>query len=100
MKSLFTVIKDDHYSGILTVLDYESTFDSYFTEDFPGTILVDTAIKTGISEYRFLEIKNNKVGYIIPKDTLVDKANSILRKYPDYVRSSALNRNQISRILN
>ena len=88
---------------IITLLDYElklsDVLKSINLSSLEGEIiLIDTALVSGINEYRFIESKVNEKGYLdlneyryidVDRDVL-EIANSIIRDNPSKLNNSIL----------
>ena len=107
-------INDSEYLGILTIIDYEVPVVNYlekikFAHKGNATkILVDFALKVGLSSYRFVEFYISEADtiiydsneYVHPSDKLFKLANSYIRELKEYFFNSILLSNEQEMILN
>ena len=99
----YTPVGSCNYAGIISILDYETTLKGCLSEFYlPNPtrkpVLVDTALKTGLSDKRFLTFivsSDRSICYgtakivKVPK-TIENLANSILSTERDSVLHSVL----------
>ena len=100
---LINDVNTDEFRKIITLLDYEmkisDVLKSINLSSLEGEIiLIDTALVSGINEYRFIESKVNEKGYLdlneyryidVDRDVL-EIANSIIRDNPSKLNNSIL----------
>ena len=111
---MYNSITDDVYVGIITVLDYEMQMRTcvadvlYELRGHAGCkVIMDLALKVGLSRYRFVEynitsdgqIAWNSNRYVIPNQKIEGLANSFIRKRPKILENSMLSRSEQRRIL-
>ena len=111
---MYNPITDDVYVGIITVLDYEMQMRTCVADvlhELRGhagcKVIVDLALKVGLSKYRFVEynishdgqIDWNSSRYVIPNQKIEGLANSFIRKRPKMLENSMLSRSERRRIL-
>lgn len=104
-KVVYNPIKDKNYIGIVTILDYETSVRKCLSSILVGTqnkvgrkVLVDLALKVGITKYRFVvfditddgKILWNSSKYITPCEDIVKLANSFIRQKSDILSNSML----------
>lgn len=104
-KVVYNSIMDKNYIGIVTVLDYETSIRKCLSSILVGTqnrmerkVIVDLALRVGVSKYRFVvyDITNNgKIlwnsgKYITPCEDIVKLANSFIRQKSDILSNSML----------
>lgn len=95
------------YQKIITLLDYKKRISSCLKKvkmppSVKGKVLVDTVLVSGMNSYRFLEVEVNLNGnlnlnnysYIVPSNTLLSKANSIINREPVWLNNSILTSSQ------
>ncbi len=100
---LINDIKAIEFKKIITLLDYEiklsDILKSINLSSLEGkTILIDTALVSGMNKYRFIESKVNDKGYLnineyryIDVDLdILEFANSIIRDNPSKLNNSIL----------
>lgn len=102
------------YNYIITLLDYRIPISKYIkhiklSKDISkGVFLIDTALCSGINEYRFIlyepsksdELINDKISYVEVSPYLENVANSILKGNEIYVKNSILPNDTILRLIN
>jgi len=105
-------IDTPEYFALLSLLDYRQSISEYLkkiqSKDAAGkTILIDTALVSGINEYRFIVLSVDKQGildlnslrYVQPSNEVVKQSNKILSKFKEYVQHSVLSSKQANSIL-
>ncbi len=108
-------LKNSKYIALITVMHYEiylSKFLKQVTFEFSVNderlILLDTALKTGISKYRFVEFIVDSTGkinvdnykYVLPDPVLEYKANKLLNQKKEIVKHSMLTNSEKEYIIN
>ena len=101
------------YDAIITLLDYEMQISACLKSiKMPpgkmGKLLIDTALCSGMNEYRFIEvflnddgtIDLNKYNYVNVDDGTLKKANGIIKEQPIFLKNSVLTKSQIEKLLN
>jgi hypothetical protein len=111
---MYNPITDDDYIGIITILDYEARMRKCMTDALNYIhgqtgckVIVDLALKVGLSKYRFVEynishdgqIAWNSNRYVTPSKQTVDLADSFIRKRRQILEHSMLSRSERRRIL-
>lgn len=101
----YNQITDKDYIGIVTILDYETSVRKCLSNILICTknrierkVIVDLALKVGISKYRFVvyditdngQILWNSSEYITPCDRIVDLANYFIKQRSDILSHSML----------
>lgn len=104
-KLIYNQIADEHYLGIVTMLDYETSLRKCLTDISIAVdgrterkVIVDLALKTGLNKYRFVSYSVNDIGkilwsssaYISPCAKIVTIANSIIKQKPEILSNSML----------
>ena len=105
-------IDTPEYFALLSLLDYRQSISEYLkkiqSKDAAGkTILIDTALVSGINEYRFIVLSVDKQGildlnslrYVQPNNEIVKKSNKVLSEFKEYVQHSVLSSKQANSIL-
>lgn len=107
MKIMYHKIADHDFLGIVTILDYETAVKECLSElvlcvqDYSQRkIIVDLALKVGISKYRFVEYKVTDDGkiainssrYITPSSEITQIANGIIGKRKELLSNSMLSK--------
>ena len=92
-KAICNEIEDKNYIGIITVLDYETSVRKCLSDISieiqnrnERRVIVNLALKVGINKYRFVvydvtddgKIRWDSGEYIVPCDSIVEMANSII----------------------
>ena len=109
----FHEIDNPEIYGVLSIMDYEATVRSILehitfpSSDHERSIVVDLALKSGMNEYRFLQVELSKSGKVIwernayykASSTIEQCANSFLIEHAEFVRNSVLPDKTIERIL-
>ena len=107
-------INDSEYLGIVTIIDYRVSVKKYLMNKkfkYKGKsskILVDLAMKIGLSPYRFVEFQMSEFNTIIPDtgdysnptEEVVKLANGYVRELKDFFPGSLLASNHQEMILN
>ena len=107
-------IDDSEYLGIVTIIGYRVSTTNYLKNKkfkYKGKsskILVDLAMKLGLSEYRFVEYylsESNTIipetgDYAYPSEDLIKLANGYVRELKDFFPASFLASNEQEIILN
>ncbi|AWX70409.1 hypothetical protein DP067_03580 [Mycoplasmopsis anatis] len=109
---LINNLKMDSFDVIITLLDYRIQISEYLMsiKIFPtGTkrILIDTALCSGINEYRFIEVElknDDKIdldcySYVVVNDDIIKKANEILKYQTVFLDNCVLTKSQIKKIV-
>lgn len=101
-------LQNSKYSHIVTLLNYEISISNYLKEikdkfnyNNDSQVLIDTALISGMNEYRFIELTDNinYLNYIQPDNETIQNANKILSKFKNNLKNSILSSNQSSSIL-
>lgn len=111
-KYCFNKIDTQEYFALLSLLDYRQSISEYLKEirlkNAAGKrVLIDTALVSGINEYRFIVLRTdnqgvldlNSIRYVEPNDEVVKKSNKVLSDFKEYVQHSALSSKQVNLIL-
>ena len=112
MKSyLINDLEKGGFDTIITLLDYQTQISSCLKNIriFPNKtkkLLIDTALCSGMNQYRFIETTLNEDGainlthynYITVDNDVLEKANEILKYQPAFLRNSVLTESQIKKI--
>lgn len=106
-RCIINTLNIDDFIAIVTILDYETTISrclkSLKLSSFLGTkILIDTALSSGLNEYRFIETTLDEKGdvdlenykYINVSPDILKTANEIIRTEPLSLDNSILTRSQ------
>lgn len=106
-KYLINDLEISDYEKIITLLDYKEKISNYLEKikmspSVKGKVLVDTALISGLNNFRFIELQVNEDGtlnlnnYFYPEvhKKIIRKANSILNKEPVWVKNSILTKTQ------
>ena len=109
---LINSLQKDGFNTIITLLDYETQISGYLKSikmpsDETKKLLIDTALCSGINEYRFIETKLNDDGtidltncnYVNVSDDILKKANEILKHQSAFLKNSVLPESQIKDII-
>lgn len=112
---MYHQIKDKEYLGIATFLDYEVSVRKCLANllvDVTGQskrkIIVDLALTTGLTKYRFVSYSVNDSGkilwnssaYISPNEQIVHLANSFIRQNRNILLNSMLPQMEKEELLN
>lgn len=110
-KYLIHNLKKDNFNVIITLLDYQTPISKVLnsirlSSNKLEKILIDTALCSGLNEYRFIEATLNESGsinldqyrYVNVNDFILDKANDILRQNKLYLKNSILTESQIKKL--
>lgn len=110
-KYIITKLEMNRFDYLLTILDYEINFDSLVREflchlNHKGNlkVIIDTALLTGLTEYRFVSFftdsdgKEYNMRYISPDESIVKIANKNLLQKEEILRNSILMDYQIKEI--
>ncbi len=104
-EAVYNQITDKNYIGIVTILDYETSVRKCLSNILICTknrierkVIVDLALKVGISKYRFVvcditddgKIQWNSSEYVAPCDCIVRLANSFIKQKKDVLSNSML----------
>lgn len=108
---LINDLKENDFDVIITLLDYQTQISKSLksirlSPDKTRKILIDTALCSGINEYRFIETTLNKDGtlnlnhykHVTANDNMIKKANKILKDHPAFLKNSILPKSQIEKI--
>ena len=108
---LINDLRQDGIDYIITLLDYETQISKCLKSITVspcrvGKVLIDTAICSGLNEYRFIETYLRKDGtldlgeceYVSVRGDILKEANDILRCHPTFLRNSILPESQINKI--
>lgn len=100
------------YFALISLLDYRQSISeqlkTILIEQARGKeILVDSALVSGINNYRFISVKVNENGmldfhtikYVSPDNIVIDTSNKILSNFKEYVEHSVLSSAQAKSIL-
>lgn len=109
---LINDLKKDGFDIIITLLDYQTQVSKCLKSikvvlDKIKKVLVDTALCSGMNEYRFIEFELNNDGtlnlnrynYVNVDYDVLEKANEILKSQSIFLRNSVLSESQIKKIL-
>ena len=113
LKYQINKIENSEYVMLVTLLDYEQNISNTLkkiklTDSIDKTIIVDTALVSGINQFRFIKInidKNdnldlNSLKYVNPNHNIINLSNKLLSKFEKQVQNSVLSSNQVDIILN
>lgn len=103
-KLVFHSLKNEKYTVIITILDYEIRISQYLSElSFPPEkgekkAIVDLALKTGVNKYRFVEFDLDSEGkiilntnnYVSVSEEIETLANRYLQEKKEIVMNSIL----------
>lgn len=104
-KLVFHSLKNEKYTVIITILDYEIRINQYLSElsfspEKGGTkkAIVDLALKTGVNKYRFVEFDLDSAGkiilntnnYVSVSEEIETLANRYLQEKKEIVMNSIL----------
>lgn len=108
---LINNLKKGGFDTIITLLDYQTQISSCLksiriSSNKTRKLLIDTALCSGINQYRFIEATLNEDGtinlnhynYVIVDNDILEKANDILKSQPAFLRNSVLSESQIKQI--
>ena len=108
---LINSLKRDGFDAIVTLLDYQTQIPRYLksiriSPCETGKLLIDTILCSGINEYRFIETTLNEDGtinlnqykYVSVNNSLLEKANEIVKHQPAFLKNSVLPESQIKKI--
>lgn len=111
-KYLINNLNKSKFVFIITLLDYQTQISNCLKSIKIPTnkackVLIDTALCSGINEYRFIEtlaskdgmIDLNEYNYVNVSEDVINKANDIIKKQPAFLESSVLTESQIKKIL-
>lgn len=107
---LINDLQQDGIDYIITLLDYETQISKCLKSITVspcriGKVLIDTAICSGLNEYRFIETHLREDGtldlgeceYVSVKGDVLKAANDVLRCHPTFLRNSVLPEAQINK---
>ena len=105
-------IEAEDYSILISLLDYrqgilEQLSSINITRSKNKMVLVDTALVSGMNEYRFIDLPVIEDGtldlanfkYVFPSQNIVNNSNKILARQKKFVKHSVLSNSQISALL-
>ena len=108
---LINSLKKDGFDAIVTLLDYQTQISRCLKSikmlpNRTEKLLIDTALCSGLNEYRFIETTLNGDGtinlsqykYVRVNDDVLEKANEILKHQPVFLKNSVLPESQIKKI--
>ncbi|WPC08792.1 type II toxin-antitoxin system RnlB family antitoxin [Globicatella sp. PHS-GS-PNBC-21-1553] len=99
-------ISNDEVDILITILDYEKLLSENLKKieiknDKLKTVLVDTAIYSGLNQYRFIKFRiiDSKIDfmnptYLTPSDVVLEFSNKILKLYPKCINNSVMTNKQ------
>lgn len=109
---LINNLKECKYDAVVTLLDYETQISTCLksiqtSPGKTGTLLIDTALCSGMNEYRFIEtfLDNNgridlkQYRYVNVSDDILKKSNDILKENPTFLKNSVLSKSEIEKLL-
>ena len=112
-KYVLNKLDTDSFDVLLTLLDYETMISDYLntiriSSDNVNKILIDTALCSGLNQYRFIAailmndgtIDINNLQYVNVERHVLSVANEILQNEPLSLNNSILTKSQIDYILN
>lgn len=106
-KYVINKLNIDEFEAIVTLLDYETRISDYFKNIVVSSfnknkLIVDTALCSGMNNYRFIEVKLTKDGtidfnryrYIDVDPQTLKIANNIIKNNQVYLNNSIITRTQ------
>lgn len=111
---MYNSILDNLYIGIVTIFDYEMPIQEYLSKISLNKknvgkkkLIVDLALKVGLTKYRFVSYDISEKGkvlintstYICPQEEIVKMANSFIRKNKELFSYSVLSRKMLNKLM-
>ncbi|HFI0621661.1 TPA: type II toxin-antitoxin system RnlB family antitoxin [Streptococcus suis] len=105
-------IDTKEYFALVSLLDYRQSISeqlkTIILEQGVGKkVLVDSALISGINDYRFISLKVSEDGvldfrtieYVSPNSGIIEFSNKVLSNYKEYVEHSVLSSVQVEALL-
>lgn len=105
-------LETNQFDTIITLLDYQTQISNCLksinlSPRETRNVLIDTALCSGINEYRFIKTTLNEDGtinlnqyqYVTVTDDILKTANKILKHQPNALKNSVLPESQIQKII-